>query len=57
MSDLLTTYLGLTHRNPLVAASSGLTNATDKIVQPEEKGLGQRFTVFTSPILVLKHSN
>ena len=35
MVNLETTYLGLQLKNPLVAASSGLTNSVDKIQELE----------------------
>ncbi|NOY50272.1 MAG: dihydroorotate dehydrogenase-like protein [Chlorobi bacterium] len=38
MADLTTKYLGLTLRNPLVVASSGLTDSVDKIVDLEKNG-------------------
>lgn len=40
MSNLETTYLGLKLKNPLVAASSGLTSSVDKIVELEKAGIG-----------------
>ena len=40
MSNLETTYLGLKLKNPLVAASSGLTGSVDKIVELEKAGIG-----------------
>ncbi|MCF6357567.1 MAG: hypothetical protein L3J54_07145 [Draconibacterium sp.] len=40
MSNLGTTYLGLQLKNPLVAASSGLTSTVDKIVELEKAGIG-----------------
>jgi dihydroorotate dehydrogenase (fumarate) len=40
MSNLETAYLGLKLKNPLVAASSGLTNSVDKIVELENAGIG-----------------
>jgi len=40
MSNLSTTYMGLSLRNPLVVSSSGLTNSIDKILQLEQKGVG-----------------
>ncbi len=40
MSNLETTYLGLQLKNPLVAASSGLTSTVDKIVELEKAGIG-----------------
>jgi dihydroorotate dehydrogenase (fumarate) len=40
MSNLETTYLGLKLKNPLVAASSGLTSSIEKMVKMEEAGIG-----------------
>jgi dihydroorotate dehydrogenase (fumarate) len=40
MSNLETTYLGLKLRNPLVAASSGLTSTVEKIKELEKAGIG-----------------
>lgn len=40
MANLETTYLGLNLKNPLVAASSGLTSSVDKIKKLEEDGIG-----------------
>jgi len=40
MSNLETTYLGLKLRNPLVAASSGLTSSVEKIKELEKSGIG-----------------
>ncbi len=40
MANLATTYLGLNLRNPLVAASSGLTNSVKKIKEMEAAGIG-----------------
>lgn len=40
MADLTTTYLGLKLRNPIIAASSGLTDSVEKIKKLEEKGIG-----------------
>ncbi len=40
MSNLETTYLGLQLRNPLVAASSGITSSVDKIIELEKAGIG-----------------
>ncbi len=40
MSNLETTYLGLKLKNPLVAASSGLSNSVEKIVELEKAGIG-----------------
>ncbi|MCD6354057.1 MAG: dihydroorotate dehydrogenase-like protein [Prolixibacteraceae bacterium] len=40
MVNLKTTYLGLQLRNPLVAASSGLTNSVEKIKELEKAGIG-----------------
>src|SRR5210317_1715562 len=40
MANLETTYLGLSVKNPLVAASSGLTSSIRKIQELEEAGIG-----------------
>jgi len=40
MSNLETTYLGLKIKNPLVAASSGLTSSVEKIIELEKAGIG-----------------
>jgi dihydroorotate dehydrogenase (fumarate) len=40
MANLETTYLGLKLRNPLVAASSGLTSSVEKIQEMETAGIG-----------------
>ncbi len=40
MANLETTYLGLLLKNPLVAASSGLTGSVDKIKELEKAGIG-----------------
>ncbi|OFY47395.1 MAG: diguanylate cyclase [Bacteroidetes bacterium GWF2_41_31] len=40
MADLSTRYLGLNLRNPLVIASSGLTDSVHKIVELEKHGAG-----------------
>ncbi len=40
MSNLETTYLGLQLKNPLVAASSGLTSSVAKIIELEKAGIG-----------------
>ena len=40
MANLETTYLGLSLRNPLVAASSGLTSSVEKIKELEQVGIG-----------------
>jgi len=40
MSNLETTYLGLKLRNPLIAASSGLTGTVEKIKELETAGIG-----------------
>jgi len=40
MSNLETTYLGLQLKNPLVAASSGLTSSVEKIIELEKAGVG-----------------
>lgn len=40
MPDLSTKYMGLTLRNPIIAASSGLTKSVSKIVDCEKSGAG-----------------
>lgn len=40
MANLETTYLGLKLKNPLVAASSGITNSAEKIRKLEQSGIG-----------------
>ncbi len=40
MANLETTYLGIKLKNPLVAASSGLTSSIDKIRELEQAGVG-----------------
>ncbi|MEE4196008.1 MAG: dihydroorotate dehydrogenase-like protein [Bacteroidales bacterium] len=40
MADLSVTYMGLKLRNPIIAASSGLTNSLDDIKEFEKKGAG-----------------
>ena len=40
MVNLETTYLGLKLKNPLVAASSGITSSVEKIVELEKAGIG-----------------
>ncbi|MDP2721887.1 MAG: dihydroorotate dehydrogenase-like protein [Bacteroidales bacterium] len=40
MADLSTRYLGLNLRNPLVVASSGLTDSLTKIIELEKHGAG-----------------
>ncbi|MCL3780645.1 dihydroorotate dehydrogenase-like protein [Prolixibacteraceae bacterium JC049] len=40
MANLETTYLGLKLKNPIVAASSGLTNSVDKIKELADNGVG-----------------
>jgi len=40
MANLETTYLRLKLKNPLVAASSGLTSSVEKIVELEKAGIG-----------------
>lgn len=40
MANLETTYLGLKLKNPLVAASSGLTSSVDKIIELADAGVG-----------------
>ena len=40
MADLTTNYMGLQLRNPIIAASSGLTNSVEDIKEFEENGAG-----------------
>ncbi|OFX89193.1 MAG: diguanylate cyclase [Bacteroidetes bacterium GWF2_33_16] len=40
MANLTVSYLGLTLRNPIIAASSGLTNSISDIKEFEERGAG-----------------
>src|SRR5690606_25791879 len=40
MANLETTYLGLKLKNPLVAASSGITGSVEKIKKLEQAGIG-----------------
>jgi dihydroorotate dehydrogenase (fumarate) len=40
MTDLTTNYMGLKLNNPLIAASSGLTNDVLRLKQMEDKGIG-----------------
>ena len=40
MAYLETTYMGLKLKNPLIAASSGLTNSLNKILELEAEGIG-----------------
>ena len=40
MDKLETTYLGLKLKNPIIAASSGLTSSVEKIVELEKAGIG-----------------
>lgn len=40
MADLTTSYMGLKLRNPIIAASSGLTNSIEDIKEFEENGVG-----------------
>lgn len=40
MTDLTTTYLGLQLKNPLIAASSGLTETLEDILEFEKSGVG-----------------
>ena len=40
MSDLSTEFVGLKLRNPLIAASSGLTNTLEDIIEFEKAGVG-----------------
>jgi dihydroorotate dehydrogenase (fumarate) len=40
MTDLSTSYMGLTLRNPVIVGSSGLTRTVDQLMKAEEKGAG-----------------
>ena len=40
MADLSTKYMGLTLRNPIIIASSGLTDSFSKISELEKNGAG-----------------
>ena len=40
MADLTTKYLGLTLRNPIVIASSGITDTVEKLVELDKHGAG-----------------
>ncbi|MBW6477869.1 MAG: dihydroorotate dehydrogenase-like protein [Bacteroidales bacterium] len=40
MTDLSTSYMGLTLRNPVIVGSSGLTRTVDQLIKAEEKGAG-----------------
>lgn len=40
MADLTTTYMGLELKNPIIAASSGLTNSVEDIIEFENNGAG-----------------
>ncbi|MGC9373691.1 MAG: dihydroorotate dehydrogenase-like protein [Bacteroidales bacterium] len=40
MADLSVNYMGLKLRNPIIAASSGLTNSLNDIIEFEKKGAG-----------------
>jgi len=40
MPDLTTNYLGLDLKNPIIAASSGLTDSIEKLIELEENGAG-----------------
>jgi dihydroorotate dehydrogenase (fumarate) len=40
MANLLTSYMGLTLRNPIIVSSSDLTKTVDKIIQCSEAGAG-----------------
>ena len=40
MADLTSKYLGLTLRNPIIAASSGLTDTFEKLAELERHGVG-----------------
>ncbi len=40
MANLITTYLGLTLRNPVIISSSGLTSSVERIIRLEKLGAG-----------------
>jgi dihydroorotate dehydrogenase (fumarate) len=40
MANLETTFLGLKLKNPLVAASSGITSSVDRVIKLEQAGIG-----------------
>ncbi|MFO7843727.1 MAG: diguanylate cyclase, partial [Bacteroidales bacterium] len=40
MADLSTKYMGFHLRNPIIAASSGLTDTADKVKNLEKNGAG-----------------
>ncbi|MHC1708764.1 MAG: dihydroorotate dehydrogenase-like protein [Bacteroidales bacterium] len=40
MANLLTNYMGLSLRNPIIAGSSGLTNSLDELKEIADKGAG-----------------
>ncbi len=40
MANLSTTYMGLNLRNPIIAASSGLTHSVENIIELDKKGAG-----------------
>src|SRR5512138_1406458 len=40
MADLRTRYMGLELRNPVIVASSGLTDSVEKVIELEKAGAG-----------------
>lgn len=59
MANLTTTYMGLTLRNPLIVASSGLTENIDEIVEFEARGAGAVVikSIFEEEIIAKAHDN
>jgi dihydroorotate dehydrogenase (fumarate) len=59
MARLTTSYLGLTLKNPIIAASSGLTETINSISQLEENGVGAIVlkSLFEEEILLEMHAN
>lgn len=59
MANLSTTYMGLKLRNPLIIASSGLTESIDDIVEFEARGAGAVVikSIFEEEIISKAHDN
>ncbi len=59
MANLSTTYMGLKLRNPLIIASSGLTENIDDIVEFEARGAGAVVikSIFEEEIIAKAHDN
>lgn len=57
METLQTTYAGLTLRNPLIIASSGLTNSIEKIKEFEKAGAGAIVLKSLFEEQILDHAN